>query len=321
MNQSGCLYPSSNWGGWKTADERAQAIDKYGPPGLRAYVSPDGIHWKPLQDDPVLTDGTFDSQNVAFWSEAEEQYVCYLRVMHEGARSIARATSPDFLEWSESVVMRANRPGEHLYTSGTHPYFRAPQIYISLATRFMADRSGITDVIFMAARPGTESYTRVFEEAFIRPGLAPDGWGNRANYIAWHVVPTSETEMSLYNVNGDHYILRLDGFTSVHAGADEGKFLTKPFIFSGDQLEINESTSAAGRIRVEIQQPSGEPIKRFTLDECVAIYGDQITHVVRWTDGDQRQSDLSELKGKPVRLRFVMQEADLYSIRFTETSE
>ena len=59
----------------------------------------------------------------------------------------------------------------------------------------------------------------------------------------------------------------------------------------------------------------------FTLDECVAIYGDQIAHVVWWKDGDQQRSDLSELKGKPVRLRFVMQEADLYSIRFPETSE
>ena len=46
---------------------------------------------------------------------------------------------------------------------------------------------------------------------------------------AWHVVPTSDTEMSMYNVNGDHYVIRTDGFISVHAGAEEGEFITKPF--------------------------------------------------------------------------------------------
>lgn len=283
---------------------------------MRAYVSADGIHWKRLQDDPVLTEGAFDSQNVAFWSPAEECYVCYFRVIENGVRSIARATSPDFIEWSDPVVMQANQPGEHLYTSGTHPYFRAPHIYIALATRFMADRSGITDVVFMAARPGADEYTRLFKEAFIRPGLGPDGWGNRANYIAWHVVPTSETEMSLYNVNGDHYTLRLDGFISLHAGAEEGEFITRPITFGGDRLEINEATSAAGRIRVEIQESDGTPIPGYTLEESVAIYGDRIRHTVQWGDEEDRRADLSALAGKPVRLRFVMQEADLYSIEF-----
>ena len=31
-------------------------------------------------------------------------------------------------------------PSEHLYTNQTHPYFRAPQIYIGIAARFMPGR-------------------------------------------------------------------------------------------------------------------------------------------------------------------------------------
>jgi hypothetical protein len=313
----GLKYPEQpDWLGWKTPNEREEIIEKYGPPGLRAYGSPDGIHWKKLHADPVVTDGAFDSQNVAFWSAAEQQYVCYYRVMNNGVRSIARATSKDFIHWTAPVVMEANQPGEHLYTNGTHPYFRAPHVYIALPTRFMANRSSITDVVFMVTRPGAESYTRLFKEAFIRPGLGKGGWGNRSNYIAWHVVPTSDTQMSMYNVNGDHYVMRIDGFISVHAGSEEGEFITRPFTFSGDRLEINESTSAAGRIRVEIQDAAGRPVPGCTLEDSQSIFGDRISHVVTWGDDASRSADVSRLAGKPIRLRLVMQEADLFAIRF-----
>lgn len=314
----GVKYPEANWGGWKTPTEREELIAEHGQAGLRAFASPDGLHWTQMQDEPVITQGAFDSQNVAFWSVEEQQYVCFHRVMNAGVRSIARTTSPDFLQWAEPVVMQANEPGEHLYTNGTHPYFRAPQIYVALPTRFMAKRSSITDVVFMAARPGDTRYTRLFKEAFIRPGLGPGGWGNRSNYIAWHVVPTSATEMSLYNVSGDHYVLRTDGFVSVRAGAEEGEFITKPFKFSGKQLEINESTSAAGRIRVEIQDAQGQAIEGFALDDSETIYGDRISHIVRWGQPESLSADVSRLAGRPVRLRFVMQEADLYSFKFLD---
>ena len=314
----GLTYPVDNWPGWKTPGERDEVIAQHGLPGLRAFVSPDGIHWTKLQDDPVITEGAFDSQNVAFWSAAEQQYVCYYRVMNSGVRSIARATSTNFVQWTGPTVMQANQPGEHLYTSGTHPYFRAPHIYVALPTRFMANRSSITDIVLMAARPGSSSYARLFKEAFIRPGIGKDGWGNRSNYIAWHVVPTSDTEMSMYNFNGDQHVLRIDGFISVHAGAEEGEFITKPFTFQGSQLEINESTSAAGRIRVEIQDADGKPIEGFALDDSETIYGDRIRHVVRWGDEATRSADVSRLAGLPIRLRFVMQEADLYSLKFED---
>ncbi len=44
------------------------------------------------------------------------------------------------------------------------------------------------------------------------------------------------------------------------------------------------------------------------------IYGDAIEEVVKWNSG----SDVSTLVGKPIRLRFVMTDADLYSIRFRD---
>lgn len=312
----GGRYPPENWGGWKSPTERQELREKYGPGGLKAFASADGLHWQLLQNEPVLAEdlGSFDSQNVAFWSDAEQQYVAYFRWFDQGRRAIRRSTSRDFLNWTAPVNMQANEPGEHLYTSITQPYFRAPHIYIALPTRFQARAGAITDIVFMATRPGSDHYHRHFREAFIRPGLSTRGWGNRANYITLNAVQTSATHMSLFMYGGGHYRLRLDGFISVHAAYEEGEFLTKPFMHSGRELEINYSTSGAGRMQVEVLTAAGQPIPGFSLDECREIYGDHIARTVKWNDS----TDVSSLAGQPIRLRFVMNEADLYSLRFTE---
>ena len=311
----GGRYPAANWGGWPTADRRAELRSKYGPGGLYAWGSADGVHWHKLQETAALTEeiGNFDSQNVAFWSEAEGQYVCYFRWMRNGLRSVRRATSTDFLNWSEPDEMLANEEGEHLYTSGTHPYFRAPHIYIALPTRFQAGRSSITDVVFMTTRPGSGHYDRTFKEAFIRPGIGERGWGNRSNYVAWHVIPTSNSEMSMYMYGGAQYVLRYDGFISIHSGFEQGEFITRPFTFEGQTLEVNYSTSAAGGVHVELQDIGGQPIPGCALDDCDLLYGDEISRGVTWSEN----ADVSRLAGTPVRLRFAMNEADLYSLRFS----
>jgi len=295
--------------------------------GLFAFVSADGIHWiKKNEVIPYQPEWrhAFDSANVSFWSEAEGLYVCYFRSWTDPdrLRSISRTTSSDFENWSQPVAMNPNRPGEHLYTNQTQPYFRAPHIYIALPTRFVPGRGdapdydqkdvNATDILFMSTRASSTKYDRLFKNAFIRPGLDPARWRNRSNYVALNVVPTSSGEMSIYHRSGDRYVLRTDGFISVNAGAEEGELLTKSFVFSGDRLLLNYSASAAGGLRIEIQQADGTPIPGFTLKESVPVVGDEIEGSVRW----RGNGDLTSLAGQPVRLRFVMQECDLYSFHF-----
>ena len=73
----------------------------FGLKGLFAYQSPDGIHWTPISDEPVYTDGAFDTQNITFWSEKEQKYILYYRIFSEGGfegtRMIARAVSDDYI--------------------------------------------------------------------------------------------------------------------------------------------------------------------------------------------------------------------------------
>jgi hypothetical protein len=71
--------------------------------------------------------------------------------------------------------------------------------------------------------------------------------------------------------------------------------VTKPLVFAGGPFVLNYSTSAAGSIRVEVQDADGTPIPGFTLDEFPERYGDEIEGVMKWESG-----------------------ADVYSLRFGE---
>lgn len=317
--------------------------------GLRAYASADGIRWSPLHDGPVITKGAFDSQNVAFWSERERCYVCFFRIFSTGIttatewkiaglRTVTRATSDDFKHWTEPVRMRFEPEQDvHLYTSQTHPYFRAPHVYVATAARFMEHRQAVTDTeaklirvnpgyykdvsdtVLLTSRDG-HTYQQTFREAFIRPGLRPNEWTSRTGYAALNVVQTGTDEMSLY-INQDYaqptahlrrYSMRLDGFASINAPYEGGEFVTKPLRFSGSRLTLNCATSAAGRIQAEIQDEDGRPVPGFAVTDSVEMLGNRIEHTMAWRKG----TDVSALEGKAVRLRFVMKDADIYSLRF-----
>jgi hypothetical protein len=63
---------------------------------------------------------------------------------------------------------------------------------------------------------------------------------------------------------------------------------------------------------VEIRGADGDPVAGYTLSECPEIYGDEIERLVTWSGG----SDLSKLAGRPIRLRFVLRDADLFAFGF-----
>jgi hypothetical protein len=295
---------------------------------LLAFSSPDGLRWSLAQEEPIITEGAFDSQNLVFWDPLRREYRAYHRDFREGVRDVRTATSPDFLHWSDPVWLEyPNAPPEHLYTNQVQPYPRAPHVFLGLPTRYLPERGSLTEGLLMASRDG-----RVFHrwsEALIRPGLNPEKWQNRSNYV-WlglveteSAVPGAPSEISLYANEGYYegasasirrYTIRLDGFVSVHAPMTGGEVVTTPIVFEGGELVVNCSTSAAGSLRVEVQDVEGRAVPNLALEDSAEIFGDSVEQPIAWKDA----AALRGLSGRPVRLRFVLKDADLYSFRFRE---
>ena len=225
----------------------------------------------------------------------------------ERIRSTARATSPDFENWSEFVPMEYSdtdsiTPSAQLYTNQTTPYFRANHIYISLPGRIFFEKikdpkviinkdfGDCSDGVFMTTRAGSNRYDFTFRESLLRPGIGDKNCTTRNNYPACGVIQTGETEMSIFvhrhyaqtSAYLERLTLRVDGFASLNAGYDEGQMVTKTLDFTGNKLELNYSTSAAGRISVEMLDELGTPIEGYGIDDCDGLIGDEISGHVSW---------------------------------------
>ena len=323
------------------------------PKGLYLLVSADGLRFQLKSRKPFVTEGAFDSQNLMFWDSVGKVYREYHRQFDQGVRGIMTATSkdpgsfpkPQWLEYPDAAE-------QALYTNQVQPYYRAPHIFMGFPMRyndrgwspsmtalpgleerqFRSKQSGrygttVTDAAFMTSRDGV-TFQR-WGEAFIRPGPSTkDAWVYGDNFIFWGMIQTKShlegaaDDISLYATEGywqgtstsfRRYTLRQDGFVSATAGWKGGRLQTKPIVFDGTQLELNFATSAAGSIRVEIQDTDGKPLDGFSLADCPEVFGDTIARSVVWKDDSK---DVSSLAGKPVRLLFEMKDADLYSFRF-----
>lgn len=316
--------------------------------GLYRYVSADGIHWKRFPEDTtaLFKDGYgMDSQNVPVWLPAEKQYAIYLRTWTEdkpgdtkllkGRRTIARSVSKDFITWSKPERMNfGNTTPEDLYTNATQPYFRAPQIIISMPFRFspnskvLSDSAmdkmgidktmwkGVSDAVLLTSRGGNV-YERKFMESFVRPGANQQNWAARSTIPALGVIPTGKNEMSFFvtraygtkDVFLERMVSRTDGFASLHADYEEGYLLTKPVTLKGESFLLNYSTSSIGYVKVILLDESGAEIPGFGEADAPAICGDLVDASITWKSGKR----ISSLQNKTVRIKFILRDADIYS--------
>ena len=338
------------------ASEKFKAVGGNHMTGLHLFTSGDAIHWN-KEEEAIFKQGALDSMNVVFWDPRQQRYVLYYRTVVEGMRSISMATSPDLRQWSEPTPLEyPDSPRQQMYTNGVEPYYRAPHIRVGFPTRYTARPSteqlrslepvdlraelanayarvgsDLTDGLFMSSRDGVRF--RRWDEAFLRPGVesgaAHNKWMYGDNYQSYGLfevaskIDGAPNEISMLVSEGywregetrlRRYTIRLDGFVSLQAPYRGGEAVTKPLLFDGDRLELNYSSSAAGSLRVELQDEHGAPLPGFRLADCLELIGDSIRQTVRWEGG----ASVRRAAGNPVRIRFVLKDADLYSFQFVK---
>ena len=85
---------------------------------------------------------------------------------------------------------------------------------------------------------------------------------------------------------------------------------TLPLVFSGDRLEVNASTGKGGALTAELLDAAGKPL----ASPSDPFRGDSLRAVITW----RKQAQVSSWKGKPVSLRFRLQNARLFSFAFRQ---
>lgn len=253
------------------------------------------------------------------------------------------AESKDGLNWTKPERINFGESEDiPLYTNCVSKYERAPHMYIGFPTRYMerkewtksfdvlsgreerikrmktlSKREGlaITDCAFMCSRDG-RNFKR-YDEAFFKAG--PEygyNWVYGDCYPAKGLTTKSkfdgaDDELSMLNCEYTstcevlrRYTLRMDSFTSVHAGATEKVLVTKAFIFEGNRLFANMATSACGYMHFEIADKEGN------LASSCEMFGNSTDKLIGF------EKDLSAFAGKEVVMTVRMCDADLYAIRF-----
>lgn len=340
------------------ADARYKALFPVYKPvrGLMAFKSRDGIHWSLLSDTPIIMDGNFDSQNVAFWDSRKNIYRAYWRFTKDGVRSIRTAVSEDFIHWHyfENVQYSDTLSREQLYTNQIKPYYRAPQIYIGFPARYtergwspsmralpdsahrawrsnIVERYGtaLTDGLLMASHDGV--HFKRWNEAFLRPGIErPGTWSYGQQYISWSMVETKSSlegapnEISLYATE-DYWTGKPASQLRRYTIRLDG-FVSVQAPLSGGELLTKNFTFRGDSLELNFSTSAAGSI----LVEIQDVKGKPIPGfaLADCEDifGDSvnrniiwkggKKSKLSVLQGRTVRLRFVIKDADLYSFRF-----
>jgi hypothetical protein len=267
-------------------------------------------------------------------------------------RAIGRVELDDILApWPEEDIRTVLTADEHdppdsdLYTSTVYPYPYAADAYFIFPMTYQHLRDGETTVRndglndgqFCASRDGIH-WMRYDRKPYIPRGHVgePDGGSSGGSqfhirkgdylYQYYHGSPwthggfrrLSEAERQ-DRANWDKgrsgvAVQRLDGFVSADAAYAGGWLVTPPIVFQGTQLELNIDVAAMGEAMVEVQDDHGHPVPGFTLDECDRVLFNDVACTVKW----KGSSDVSDLAGRPVRLRIAMRSAKLYAFQFSD---
>jgi hypothetical protein len=279
-------------------------------------TSADGIHWdKVTPYSEVNASG--DTHNNAFWAPTLSKYVGITRTHGELGRQVARIESVDFVNWSSAeVVLEGTNKDLQTYSM---PTFYYEGLYLGL----LAIHDQESDRVWteLTWSPDTVEWHRVCPGTpLIANSEEETGYDWGCVYAAsGPVILDDEIRLYYGSSDGKHYgwrngffnlaTLRPDGFAGYESiDIEDYAFIaTKPIIFQGKDLRITvdmlEEWSSA---RVNVQDEQGNKI----------LAGKVIKETV--TDGIVQWKDDINLKGKRVRLEFIIDGARLYSFSFSD---
>ena len=319
-------YKAIGWSSYDWDGPRSGIYSATSPDGLQWAHSPEPIfryHPRPGTDDlgPVG-----DAQSLMVDTQ-RKRYVAFLRGVPERLMSV----SENFVDWSEPKPFLAPLHEEEALYNNTG--FNYGAHYLGILTHFDKHPLAQTqDLKLLCSRDG-DRWQRVPGGPLV--GLGAVGEWDRFQlmlsgappivvgdklYIYYRgtarrhgkVQPEFDPRISADQDVGTMGIglarLRLDGFASFDASFDGGRVTTKPFLLAGNGLWVNAKADY-GQLTVELLDAESKPLAGYAAEDCIAITEDSVAIRMRWRD----DRDLNALAGQPVKLRFALNNARLYS--------
>ena len=300
---------------WDHRRQRYVALMRFGPPNTRIISrteSHDFVHWSPKvtvlrrtkMDGPLLTQ---------FYQIAPFMYGNHYFGLIGAYHTESLRPAPPDKPWTDrqNLQLVYSRDGIIWQRVGKHGAFRTSDLHQDRDWRQIAE-----DAVFLPYGKKDKDWD----------------WGSIAPYFTPEPnIVGDEIRFYFTAQNGRHWwmytgdppkkdpnakeprkgvglaTLRLDGFVSVNA-AKQGTLTTKTLVFLGDSLIVN-ANAQNGSLAVEALGADGKVIDGFGRADCVAMKTDSVRHVVQW----KGHTDCHLLQARPIRLRFYLERAKLYS--------
>ena len=323
--------------------------EDYAVIALNTYGSADGKTW--TQVGEVFRNRTnepmhaLDAQNSVFWDPNINQYAAHMRIWYPvntpSRRGVMLRRSDTFdTTWDAELEFTLDPQDIAGVVSTNKPDIYHPDVYlyqgqyIGLPSMFYHPNGGNGAIYptFMHSRNGTDWH---FEDVY-HPMIDLGAHGQNEQTFGMAYPTTS----SIINRDGNLYIyysyfseqheqerssgtmclatIREDRFVGIKSEQGSvGRWTTSEITLPSDPGQLIVNAVVGGSLLVEVLDPATlQPIGEFSAANGVAVTpGDYIDAVARWNGID----NLSNLTGQTVMLRFVMDDATVYSFHFEPT--
>jgi hypothetical protein len=292
---------------WDPRRGRYVAYLRYGPPNTRAISmveSEDFVHWSPkvtlFAQGATPLDAPRNTKLYQMEVFPYEKYYFGLISTYHG--ETIQPIPPEREAWADKsdVQLTYSRNGRTWRRVGGHGAFRPEE--------FEEERDWEAETEAAVFIPWGSRAEEEWDWGSIYPLQAPVVIGDE---IRFYYVGMTGRHWASYHGDDEKVsgiglaTLRLDGFVSVEG---TGTLTTRPLVFLGDGLDVNADADG-GSIRVEALDPGGEVVAGFSKEECEPISADSVRHVLKWKGSE----DCHQIQGKPIQLRFHLQDARLFS--------
>ena len=242
-------------------------------------------------------------------------------------RAVGRSECTTFGEWGEhELALHSNVDWQHALGYGKQDFYQLQawpcgDVYLGIVSVFYweEDRNRLE----LAWSPDTVHWERVCPYTDLVPHGELGEFGGGCSYASMRPQEI-DGEVRVY-FGADHGRHNADSQTRESTlmlalfdpdrfagltikGTSSGSLVTVPLEVSGDALRLN-ANAKAGRVRVELQDESGQPLDGFNLDDCDPARGDALDAVVSW----KGNASLASVKGRSVRMRIVAENSILYA--------